>query len=470
MRPPVLRASLGADELVVDSFAGGGGASTGIEAAIGRPVDIAINHDPIAIAMHRQNHPSTRHYVEDIWAVDPREACGSRPVGLAWFSPDCTHFSRAKGNVPRSKEIRGLAWVVIRWAREVAPRIIILENVEEFATWGPLDAAGRPDRERTGETFREWLGQLTDLGYAVEFRPLVAADYGTPTTRRRLFLVARRDGHGVVWPAATHGAGRPAPWRPAAEVIDWSLPCPSIFGRRRPLAEATMRRIAAGIRRFVLTSAEPFIVPVKSWSGGGNGPRGIDEPMRTVTASKRGEFALVSAFLARHFGGVVGRDARQPVPTVTARDHHSLGVAWLTKFYGTARAGSSAGDPVPTITAGAGGGHLAAVRAFLVKYYGAGGQQQALFDPLHTVTAKARFGLVTIHGQDYQIADIGMRMLQPHELFKAQGFPEGYEIEHADGRRLTKTQQVALAGNSVCPPVAAAVVGAQLRNGAEVAA
>lgn len=550
-RPPILRAFRALPgELVVDNFAGGGGASTGIDAALGRPVDIAINHDPEAIAMHKANHPETRHYCEDVWTVDPREACGDRPVGLAWFSPDCTHFSRAKGTAPRKKEIRGLAWVVIRWARAVRPRIIVLENVEEFSTWGPLLEDGRPDPARSGETYREWLGELTGLGYTVEVQSLVAADYGTPTTRRRLFLVARCDGAPAAWPAPTHGKGRAAAWRPAAEIIDWSIPCPSIFDRRRPLAEATLKRIAAGIRRYVVDAADPFIIPVTHQ--GDARVHGIDEPLRTVTAANRGELALVAPYIAqvshgdwgytdgarvrsleqplgtvtasrdhalvapfivrhghystitgaglregcgagtfrgqpataplatvcatndkhlvvpvitKHYGRQVGHDVRKTLGTVTGRDHHALTAAFLTKFYGTST-GAPLQLPLPTVTSsgGKGGGHLAEVRAFLIKYYGAeSGQQTSLFDPLHTVTSKARFGLVTVHGEVYAIADIGMRMLQPHELFAAQGFPDDYEIapEH-NGKPLTKTAQIALAGNSVCPQVAEAVVAANV--------
>jgi DNA (cytosine-5)-methyltransferase 1 len=495
VRPPVFRAFSG--ELVVDNFAGGGGASTGIEAALGRPVDIAINHDPEAIAMHRANHPETRHYCENIWEVDPAEACAGRPVGLAWFSPDCTHFSRAKGTTPVKKEIRGLAWVVIRWAKTVRPRVIVLENVEEFQTWGPLRDDNRPDPGRAGETFREWLAELAGLGYDIEFRSLVAADYGAPTTRKRFYLVARRDGAGVAWPDPTHGKGRATPWRPAADVIDWSLPCPSIFDRNRPLAEATQRRIAEGIRRFVLGAARPFVVRTAHGDVGKNGSRrwgrgehGIESPLPTVCASR--DFALVSpsliqrswgerpgqrpraldisaplgtvvaggvkhalvtAFLAKHFGGPNGRqvpgcDLRNPTGTVTARDHHALVTAQLA----------------------APADRRAEVRAFLVKYYGAQqGQEQQISLPLHTVTTKARFGLVVIEGEAYEIADIGMRMLAPHELFAAQGFPADYQIAlDVDGRPLSKTAQIRMAGNSVCPPVAAAIVGANARgDGAE---
>jgi len=484
MRVPIIRAAFALPgELVVDNFAGGGGASTGIEAAIGRPVDIAINHSPVAIAMHKANHPGTKHYCEDVWSVDPREACGGRPVGLAWFSPDCTHFSRAKGKTPVSKGIRGLAWVVIRWAKTVRPRVILLENVEEFQTWGPL-AGDRPDPEKMGQTFRRWLGTLTGLGYRVEFKTLTAADYGAPTTRKRLFLIARRDDSPIVWPDATHGRGLSHEWRPASEIIDWSLQCPSIFDRARPLAEATCRRIAEGIRRYVVECARPFIVSLTHTKASTGYVYDSDDPLRTITTAKGGEFALavptliqqgygersgqaprvpgldkplgtvvaggskhalVAAFLSRHFTGVVGRDLGSPVPTVTARDHHSLTVAFLTKFYGECRAGAPVTEPLPTVTGGGG--------------------------PLHTVTSRARFGLVTVAGEQYAISDIGMRMLQPAELFAAQGFPDDYEIAPVGpkGKPLTKCEQIEMAGNSVCPPVARALVTEQVCGPRKVA-
>ena len=513
-RPPVLRASY--DELIVDNFAGGGGASTGIEYALGRHVDIAINHSPQAIAMHRANHPQTKHFCENICDVDPREACGQRPVGLAWFSPDCTHFSRAKGTQPLKKEIRGLAWVVIRWATAVRPRIIVLENVEEFQTWGPLDANGRPLREGLGDTFRQWLATLQGLGYRVEFRSLVAADYGTPTTRRRFFLIARCDGHPIVWPEPTHGRATSQPWRAAADVIDWSLPVPSIFSRRRPLAEATLQRIAMGIQRYVLRAARPFIVPL-THQGSRALAHSIDAPLRTVTAAHRGELALVEPFVVRHghystltgaglrdgcgagtfrgqalhqplatvcatndkhivypfvtkhYGGVVGHSAAETLGTVTARDHHALSAALLTKYCGAedavgnepARPGQGPG------TSDDSGGHITQVRAFLLKYYGAEGRAsvQQVLEPLHTITSKARFGLVMVHGEPYQIVDIGMRMLQPRELFRAQGFDDSYVIDPVfEGKPLTKTAQIALAGNSVCPQVAAAIVVSNVAN------
>ncbi len=453
-------------ELVVDNFAGGGGASTGIEQALGHPVDIAVNHDPEAIAMHTINHPQTKHFCESVFKVDPEEITGNRPVGLAWFSPDCTHHSKAKGGAPRSPRVRGLAWVVIRWARRVKPRVIMLENVEEFADWGPLCDEGRPIKEKAGSTFRLWLNQLRRFGYQVEYRQLRACDYGAPTTRRRLFVIARRDGLPIVWPEPTHGPGR-LPYRTAAECIDWSLPTPSIFERARPLADATLRRIAHGVMRYVVETAEPFIVPLRGTSSahtsthattaplstisaGGNhhalvaptlvqtgygerpgqAPRvpGLDKPLGTIVAGGQ-KHALVAAFLAKHYTGVVGQDLRRPIGTVTTVDHHSL------------------------------------VRAFLVAYYGFEKDGARLSDPMRTVPTRDRFGLVTVHGQQYRIADIGMRMLQPRELYRAQGFPEDYviEFEHR-GRPLSKAAQVRMCGNSVCPPIATALVRANFKH------
>jgi len=468
MRAPVIRAGfeslLEPGEMCVDSFAGGGGASTGIEGALGRPVDIAINHSAVAISMHKANHPHTRHYQENILEVAPREVCGGRRVGFAWFSPDCTHFSKAKGAAPRSKEIRGLAWVVIEWAKKVRPRVIVLENVEEFQTWGPVDDSGQPIKADAGSTFREWLGALTSLGYHVEFRSLIAADYGAPTTRKRLFLVARCDGKPIVWPGATHGKHCAQPWRPAAEIIDWSLPAPSIFGRRRPLAEATLKRIAEGIRRYVIHSAQPFIVRHGHYStitgaglreGCGAGTfrgQSIAQPLATVCATN--DKHVVCPVVTKHYGGVVGIPATAPLGTVTTQDHHALTAAKLQPARGTC---------------------AEEVRAFLLKYYGAEGQpqNQDLFAPLHTVTTnKARSGLGIVHigGEPHEIVDIGMRMLQPHELFAAQGFPADYNIAPLfNGRPLTKTDQTALAGNSVCPDVARAVVTEQLCRSLEAA-
>lgn len=482
-------------ELIVDNFAGGGGASLGIEMALGRSPDIAINHDPAALGMHERNHPNTRHFCESVWDVDPKQATAGRPVGLAWFSPDCKHFSKAKGGKPVSKRIRGLAWVVIKWARAVKPRVICLENVEEFQKWGPL-VGDRPCPKRIGKTFKRWKRSLHELGYKVEHRELRACDYGAPTSRKRLFLIARRDGQPIAWPAATHGPGL-LPYRTAADCIDWSIPCPSIFERRKPLAEATQRRIAAGIKRFVIEAAEPFIVkyhsekrpseariaslaeplptqttenrfalvaPTLVQTGygerAGQRPRYLDlhAPLGTVMGDGQ-KHALVSAFLAKHYTGVVGQQLEQPIGTVTAIDHHSLVTSNLVKLYGTS-AGATVEAPMPTVTAD--GQHIAEVRAFLVKYYGEGGQWADLADPMHTIPTKDRMGLVMVKGEPYQIADIGLRMLRARELFRAQGFPDSYVIDQtAAGKALTHTDQVRMCGNSVCPPLAAAIVAAQ---------
>jgi DNA (cytosine-5)-methyltransferase 1 len=527
-------------ELIVDLFAGGGGASMGIEMATGRRVDIAVNHDPEAVAMHMANHPTTRHLISDVFEADPVAVTEGRPVGLLWASPDCKHFSKAKGGRPVDKRIRSLAWVVIRWAKTIKPRVICLENVEEFRTWGPIAADGKPCPRRKGQTFNIWKSRLEALGYQVEHRELRACDYGAPTIRKRLFVVARRDGLPIVWPEPTHGPGRAHPWRTAAECIDWSLPCPSIFERARPLADATLRRIAKGIMRYVVDATEPFIVPLTH-----QGPDRVypaTEALRTVTGANRGELALVApfvstyygdkrpgdvrgcglddqigtqttenrhalvaAFLAKHYGGVTGSGIAQPLGTVTCIDHHSLvtanlvhmghgeqsangaqrwshGVRDIAAPLNTVTAsGTPAGlvashlvklrnncvgqnhrEPLHTITGGA--EHFAEVRAFLTKYYGTGGNSD-LQEPLHTVTANDRMGLVTIKGEQYAIIDIGLRMLTPRELFRAQGFPEGYIIDRgADGRPLTKTAQVRMCGNSVCPPVAAAIVRANYRD------
>lgn len=640
-----------ADELIVDLFAGGGGASTGIERALRRSVDIAVNHSANAIAMHARNHPNAHHYRADVWHVSPRVACAGRRVGLLWLSPACTHFSRAKGGQnPKSAKIRSLASVAIRWAREVKPRVIILENVVEFLDWGPLDNDGKPIKSKKGRSFRNWLGKLKARGYQVEWRQLVAADYGTPTTRKRLFLIARCDGQPIVWPEPTHAKERSLfhqPWRTAAECIDWSVPVRSIFGRKRPLAEATLRRIAAGVMRFVVENPRPFIVPVTHTTAGNRahdsaeplrtvttarggelalvapslaplthqgGDRGhsVEEPMRTITAAHRGETALIAAHLTKFHEGSVGADVRQPMPTVTANSPHGrpggavpLGVVeaeiapvlikyhsgdarhadrshsleeplrtvdtenrfaviapTLTKLYGTSEHGAPVEVPAPTVTAGgqhlavtaatlvqsgygerdgqspraldvaqplgtvvAGGAkhavvsafmtkhfggvvgqplsapastvtatdhhavttvalspteHRAEVRAFLLKYYSgaakpekpskrgakakgrradeaaAGNAQgQDIRTPLHTITTRDRFALVTVDGVDYEIVDIGMRMLEPHELWRAQGFPEDLDV-----LGFNKSKQIELCGNSVCPPVAEAIVRA----------
>ena len=445
-------------EIIVDNFAGGGGASTGIELATGRSVDIAINHDPAAIAMHRANHPTTKHYTEDVWKVDPAEACEGRPVGLAWFSPDCKHFSRAKGGKPVSKKIRGLAWVAVKWAKAVRPRVIMLENVEEFQEWGRLDADGRPDPKYKGETFRRFVGKLEQIGYRVEYRMLRACDYGAPTVRKRFFLIARCDGKRIVWPEAEFGdpeslevfSGLKKPWKAVADILDFSLPCPSIFDSAeeiwekyhihavRPLSENTLKRIAKGLMRFVVNSPKPFIVQLPDAASAGNliqyhserteNARGqsLDRPLMTVDASNR--YALVTAFITQFNNHCFGQELSMPLNTVTAK--------W---------------------------NHFGEVCAFLVKWYGQGGNIAKCSDPAPTITAKDRLGLVMVHGEQYRIADIGMRMLTPRELFNAQGFPGNYIIDvDADGNEYPRSEQVARCGNAVCPPVPAALVRANL--------
>jgi DNA (cytosine-5)-methyltransferase 1 len=544
-----------AHELVIDLFAGGGGASTGIEAAIGRHVDIAVNHDPEAISLHTANHPQTRHFISDVFEVNPIAVTKGQPVGALWASPDCKHFSKAKGGTPVSKKIRGLAWVVVKWAKAVKPRVIFLENVEEFQTWGPLGEDNRPCPERKGETFKQWVGQLEALGYKVEWRELRACDYGAPTIRKRLFLVARRDGLPIVWPEPTHAKpdakGKAPkglkPWRTAAECIDWSIPCPSIFERKKPLADATCRRIAKGLVRYVIEAGKPFIVSIANWSsesvrstgqplstvtanpkGGhhaivvptliqtgygerpGQSPRvpGLDKPLGTVVNGQK--HALVSAFLAKHYTGVVGSDLTDPIGTVTSVDHHSLvtaslihmghgegknggkrfshGVRDIEQPLNTVTAsgaaaglvtshlvklrGDNVGGPVtePLHTISAQGTHHGEVRAFLVKYYSEGGQDQSLNDPAHTIPTKDRLGLVTvtIAGEEWVIVDIGLRMLTPKELYAAQGFPASYQFETgADGEAMTKTAQVRMCGNSVSPPPAEALVRANYSEIAE---
>lgn len=429
-------------EIIVDNFAGGGGASTGIEKATGLNVDIAINHDPAAIAMHKANHPDTEHYLESVWDIDPSEVVKGRKVGLAWFSPDCTHFSKAKGGKPVKKEVRGLAWVALRWAATVRPRVIILENVEEFKTWGPIKD-GRPDPKRIGYTFRSFIKQLKGHGYEVDYKELRACDYGAPTTRKRFFMIARCDDQPIVWPKPTHGdpsevnvqSGIKKPYRPAGEIIDWSIPAPSIFDRKKPLAKNSLLRIARGLKKFVIDADNPYIVDNKAcflqhyYTHQGKETRasGLDEPIATIPTANR--FGLVTAFLVKHYGGNykgAGISVQEPLHTITVKDHHAL------------------------------------VTAFLIKYYGQG-IGQSLNEPLHTIPTKDRFGLVTVKGQDYKIVDIGMRMLQPRELFNGQGFPKNYIIDRDhEGKRYPKTAQVARVGNSVPPPFAEALVRANL--------
>lgn len=510
-------------ELIIDNFAGGGGTSTGLEAAFGRPVDIAINHDPEALAMHRANHPRTIHLCESVWDVNPVDVTGNQPVGLVWLSPDCKHFSKAKGSVPVEKKIRGLAWVGLKWASDCRPRIIMLENVEEFRTWGPIGKDGRPCKDRKGQTFKSFVNALRRQGYAVDYRELRACDYGTPTIRKRFFLIARRDGLPIVWPTPTHGdpeskevkKGRLLPWRTAAECIDWSIPTPSIFdtseqikdkyGLRanRPLKPNTCKRIAAGIMRYVINNPSPFIVKSNHTASYYNCFRGqqLSDPLQTVTQAPG--FALVSPYITKLRGTNLGHGLYEPVHTITASGnhfgvvapvltecantssprcmpaneplrticaqikggHHALIAPFIAKNY-TGVIGSDIVEPMHTVTAT---DHNSLVSAFLTAYYGNEKNGQSIKDPIRTIVSKERFGLVTVEGVDYQIVDIGFRMLQPRELFRAQGFGDNYIIDHGideNGKKvkLTKTAKTRMVGNSVCPPLAQALVEANFKH------
>ncbi|WP_180172921.1 DNA cytosine methyltransferase [Acinetobacter sp. YH12036] len=462
-------------ELIIDNFAGGGGTSTGLEQAFNRPVDVAINHDPKALAMHRVNHPETRHYCESVWDIDPIQVTGNQPVGLVWLSPDCKHFSKAKGGKPVEKKIRGLAWVALRWAAKTRPRVIMLENVEEFKTWGDLAADGKPCPKNKGRTFKSFVNALKKQGYQVDYRELRACDYGSPTIRKRFFLIARRDGLKIQWPQPTHGhpdsiqvqKGNLKPWRTAAECIDWSIEAPSIFTRNRPLAAATMERIAAGIKKFVLDGEDPFVVngiaPSLIVNTSNHPGNHVSKPLHTITTG--GHHGLVSAFLAKNYTGVIGSSAQEPVHTITAKDHNSLVVSHLSKMKNNC-IGQELSEPIHTMTTV---NQFAEVRAFLTAFYGNEKDGNSIGEPLRTIPTRDRFGLVTVGQQQYQIADIGFRMLQPVELFKAQGFPDSYIFEKGldetgNEIKLTKTEQTRMVGNSVCPQLARALVEANFSH------
>lgn len=456
------------NELIVDNFAGGGGASQGIYQATGRHVDIAINHDPDAIAMHQMNHPSTKHYCESVWDIDPVKAVNGLPVCLAWFSPDCKHFSKAKGSKPVSKNIRGLAWVALRWAAKVKPRLIMLENVEEFKTWGPITSDGKPCKINKGKTFNSFIAALNKQGYQVEHKELRACEYGAGTIRKRLFLIARRDGKKIHWAAPTHAAPgselvkslQCKPFETAAQHIDFSIPCPSIFNRKKPLAENTLKRIAKGIQKFVVEAEQPYFVTEHA-NGSNQRNMSLNEPLRTVCAQpKGGSFALVTAFLSKYYTGVIGDKVSNPLPTVTSIDHNALVTSHLIKMRNGC-VGQSVNQPMHTITSG--GNHIGEVRAFLLKYYGNDKSGASLNDPLHTVRTSDCFGIVTVNSVQYQIVDIGMRMLTPRELFNASSFPKDYIIDvDPEGKKVSKAKQVARCGNAVPPVFPEALVRANL--------
>lgn len=506
------------EEITVDSFAGGGGASAGIALAIGGSVDIAINHDPVAIALHMANHPDTEHYCENVWDVDPRKAAAGRPVALCWLSPDCRHFSKAKGQKPKEKKIRGLAWVGVRWGATVHPRVTIMENVEEIQDWGPLLQNGHPDPKRKGRTFKTFVNALRYQGYEVKWKELRACDYGAPTSRKRLFLIARCDGRPIVWPKPTHGhpdsadvkSGKLKPWRTAAEIINWDLPCPSVFdtaeeikkkyGTRvvRPLADNTMRRIARGVDKYVINNPEPFIcrqfgnsvghsinVPLGTVVAGGcgksqlvmpfltqyhgyksDGARGqkIDKPLLTIDTSPR--YALTAVFISKYYGTAVGSDLKEPLHTVTSKDRNALIVSHLVKMKGT-NIGQPVNQPLQTITAG--GLHYGDVRTLLTKVASCQdmGRWLEVRDLLNKYCgyqlSDDEILLFQINEDLYFISDIGLRMLEPRELFAAQGFPADYIIDRDyKGNRLSKAAQVAMCGNSVPPALAEALTRANL--------
>lgn len=567
------------DEIIVDNFAGGGGASTGIELAAGRPVDIAINHDPDAILMHKTNHPYTEHYQESVWNIDPKKVCRGRAVGLAWFSPDCKHFSKAKGGKPVDKNIRGLAWIVLKWAGTVRPRVIILENVEEFQTWGPV-RKGKPVKSRQGETFNKWIIQLEALGYVIEYKELRACDYGAPTIRKRFFLVARCDGKPIVFPKPTHGdpnseevkSGKLKPWKTAADCIDFSLPCPSIFDRKKPLAVNTQRRIARGLDKFVIKDSKPFIVHIGNGERKGQKPRvqdinnpvttvvssckqyfctpymspightgfcvdrnySIKQPLKTIVSkaeqtmimpsliqyhseTAKGEvrgqklngpiltvdgsnrYGLQIPFLSKFYGGVVGAKIKNPMPTVTAIDHNALTAPFLTKYYSGADQVFSCDSPLHTITTKdrmtvctnyltvlrnnmdcrtvqqplntitTSGAHFAETKVYIKKFLSGSslGYWGRVRELLNKYTdwklSDDEILIFNINGIEYFISDIGLRMLQPKELYKAQGFPADYIIDRDyKGKFYPKTKQVARCGNAVPPAFAKALVQANL--------
>ena len=476
------------NNLIIDCFAGGGGASVGIEMALGREVDIAINHDPEAIRMHKTNHPNTLHLTEDIFKVDLQKYVKGRHVALMWASPDCTQFSKAKGGKPRLSGIRMLPWAVYKHAKAIRPDVIIMENVEEIQTWGPLDSKGHPIKEKAGEEYRKFIAALKGLGYEFDSRELVAADYGAPTTRKRWYAIFRCDGLPIVWPRQTHSKDGSVPgtkpWEPIwkyLDLMDWGK---SIFGRKKPLAEKTMWRTAAGIDKFVLNNPEPFIVVVNH---GGKNFRGqsINEPLSTVTA-KHG-YGIVTPFLIQYHSERTkeprGQRVTEPIKTIDTSNRYGLVIAFLEKFYKTGT-GQRVTEPIHTITTSPGHFGKVSVLAvdwkqlraagiddetaqrctwvsqFLMEYYGCG-TGQSLNDPLHTVVTKDRFALITILGDEYCIVDIFLRMLNPEELKRAQGFPKDYIIDRDyNWNRYPKSAQVARIGNSVVPLMAKALVEA----------
>lgn len=427
------------DDLIIDCFAGGGGASVGIEMALGRHVDIAINHDPEAIRMHEVNHPDTIHLTEDIFKVDLQKYVKRRKVALMWASPDCTSHSKAKGGQPRKKGLRILPWAVYKHAKQILPEVIIMENVEEIQQWGPLDEKGHPIKERQGEDYKKFITAMKSLGYAFDSRELVAANYGAPTTRKRWYAIFRRDGKDIIWPEQTHFKDSEPKWKQCGDFIDWSDLGKSIFDRKKPLAEATQKRIANGIRKYVIENPKPYIV----------------------------ENDDAVAFLIQYHGEQKAGESRgqllsEPIKTIDTSNRYGLVTAFITKYYKTG-IGQGCDEPLHTITTSP--GHFGLVSAFLIKYYGSGGSCQTIDRALDTITTKDRFGLVNVEinvqGEKYAIADIFLRMLKPEELKLMQGFPKDYIINRdIRWKSYPIKEQVARIGNSVVPIMAQKLVEA----------
>ena len=425
-------------ELIIDCFAGGGGASVGIEMALGRPVDIAINHDPQAIRMHKVNHPDTLHLTEDIFKVDLQRYVKGRRVALMWASPDCTSHSKAKGGQPRKSGLRILPWAVYKHAKAILPDVIIMENVEEIQQWGPLDENGHPIKERLGEDYKKFISAMKGLGYIFDSRELVAADYGAPTTRKRWYAIFRRDGKDIIWPEQTHFKDSEPKWKQCGKYIDWSDLGKSIFDRPKPLAEATQKRIANGIRKYILES-EPYVV-----------------------RDKRAVAFVIQYHGEQKAGYARGQLLSEPIKTIDTSNRYGLVTAFITKFYKSG-IGQGCDEPLHTITTSP--GHFGLVSAFLIKYYGSGGGCQTIDRPLDTITTKYRFGLVNvildIGGEAYIIKDIFLRMLKPEELKRMQGFPDDYIIDRdIDWKPYPIKEQVARLGNSVVPVMAETLVRA----------
>lgn len=426
-------------DLIIDCFAGGGGASVGIEMALGRQVDIAINHDPDAILMHKTNHVDTLHLTEDIFKVDLKKYVKDKHVALMWASPDCTSHSKAKGGKPRERGLRILPWAVFKHAKAILPDVILIENVEEIQQWGPLDAAGQPIKERRGEDYKKFITAMKSLGYAFDCRELVAADYGAPTTRKRWYAIFRRDGKEIVWPEPSHFKNHEPKWKECGDYIDWSDLGKSIFDRPKPLADATMKRIANGIKKYIIDNPTPYVVKSKN----------------------------AIAFLIQYHGETKAGDARgqlltEPIKTIDTSNRYGLVTAFITKFYKSG-IGQGCDEPLHTITTSP--GHFGLISAFLIKYYGSGGSCQTLDRPLDTITTKDRFGLVNvvieIEGEQYIIKDIFLRMLKPEELKLMQGFPEDYIIDRDyNFKTYPIAKQVARIGNSVVPIMAQKLVEA----------